>query len=119
MMMDAGLLNFGSLILGVVAWIIPVVAVLGAKQKDKRWLALSISSFSACAIAVCLQIFYTYHLVMIQDWTALMDTVGTMALVSGVLVSVTILLNALALFFRNRKPTTLSDMRIQSQLTEH
>ncbi|SEI10677.1 hypothetical protein SAMN05192559_11289 [Halobacillus karajensis] len=73
-MIDAGWLNVGSLILGLVAWIISIINHAGdKKQKNMKWIALSIISFSACAIAICLQIFYNLHLVKIGDWVALGD----------------------------------------------
>ncbi|WP_158738748.1 hypothetical protein [Alteribacillus sp. YIM 98480] len=104
-MIDAGWLNIGSLILGLVAWIIPIINLARyIKQENKKWIALSIYiSFSACAIAICLQIFYNLHLVKIEDWAALMDTMCGVAVASTVLVIVTILLNALTLFsYRDR-----------------
>src|SRR5699024_3797880 len=63
-MIDAGWLNIGSLILGLVAWIIPNINLAGdKKQQNKKWVALTIISFSACTIAICFQIFYNLHLV--------------------------------------------------------
>lgn len=97
-MIDAGWLNIGSLVLGLIAWIIPVMNLLRCKnRKNMKWVVLSIISISACAISICFQIFYSYHLVKIEDWSALMDTIGTVASVSAILVIVTILLNALTL----------------------
>lgn len=103
-MIDAGWLNVGSLILGLAAWIIPIINLAGdKKQRNMKWIALSIISFSACTIAICLQIFYNLYLVKIEDWAALMDTMRGVAVASTVLVIVTILLNALTLFlYRDR-----------------
>ena len=65
-------------------------------------LGYTIISFSACAIAICLQIFYNLYLVNIEDWSALSE-MRAVAVVSTVLVIVTILLNALTLFlYRDR-----------------
>ena len=102
-MFDAGWLNIGSLVLGLVAWIIPIINLaVGKKQMNKKWIALTIISFSACAIAICLQIFYNLYLVNIKDWSALSEMHGV-AVASTVLVIVTILLNALTLFlYRDR-----------------
>ncbi|WP_199794680.1 hypothetical protein [Lentibacillus sp. Marseille-P4043] len=48
-------------------------------------------------------IFYSYHLVKIEDWSALMDTTGAVALLATVLLTVTILLNVITLVvYRNR-----------------
>src|SRR5699024_2616164 len=103
-MIDAGWLNIGSLILGLVAWIIPTINLAGdKKQKNKKWVALTIISFSACTIALCFQIFYNLYLVKIEDFAGLADTMRGVAVASTVLVIVTILLYALTLFlYRNR-----------------
>ncbi|WP_121615469.1 hypothetical protein [Virgibacillus halodenitrificans] len=102
-MFDAGWLNIGSLVLGLVAWIIPIINLtVGKKQMNKKWIALTIISFSACAIAICLQIFYNLYLVNIEDWSALSE-MRAVAIASTVLAVVTILLNVLTLFlYRNR-----------------
>ena len=99
-----GLLNLGSLVLGLIAWILPVVNLMRYKKHDHRnWVALSIMSISACAISLCFQIFYNYHLVKIEDWSALMDTTGAVAFVAAVLLIVTIILNAITLIvYRDR-----------------
>lgn len=89
------MINLFSIILGIVAWFISFVNLFRyKKQKNKKWVAFSIISFSACAIAICLQIFYIYLLVNAGDLASVMDTVGTVAFVSSILVGVTILLNA-------------------------
>ncbi|MBY0146873.1 hypothetical protein [Neobacillus niacini] len=94
-----GLLNLCSLVLGLVAWILPVVNLMRYKKHDQRmkWAVLSILSISACTLSLCFQIFYTKHLVEREDWSALMDTAGTMAFVAAVLIIVTIILNAITL----------------------
>lgn len=93
-----GLLNLGSLVLGLIAWILPVVNLMRYEKHDHRnWVTLSIMSVSACAIALCFQIIYSYHLVKIEDWSALMDTTGAVAFAAAVLLIVTIILNAITL----------------------
>lgn len=93
-----GLLNLGSLVLGLIAWILPVVILIRDKKDiQSNWAALSIMSISACAISLCFQIYYHYHLVKIEDWGALMDTIGGVAFAATVLLIVTILLNGITL----------------------
>lgn len=93
-----GLLNLGSLVLGLIAWILPVVNLLRRNKANSRsWVAFSVASVSACAISLCMQIFYTNHLVKIEDWSALMDTSHAVALVATILLVVTIILNAITL----------------------
>ncbi len=99
-----GLLNLGSLLLGLAAWILPVVNLMRFKNHNHRnWVALSITSISACAVSLCFQIFYNYHLVKIEDWSALMDTMGALVFVAATLLIVTIILNAITLIvYRDR-----------------
>jgi cytochrome c oxidase subunit 4 len=99
-----GLLNLGSLVLGLIAWILPVVNLMRYGKRDHRdWIVLAIMSISACAISLCSQILYQYHLVRIGDWSALMDTTAAAAFVSTTLLAVTIALNAMTLIvYRDR-----------------
>lgn len=93
-----GWLNVGSLVLGLIAWLLPVVNLVGyIIGKQRNWAILSILSISACAISLCFQIFYNNHLVKIEDWSALMDTTGAVAILSAVLLVVTVILNAITL----------------------
>lgn len=89
----AGYLNVGSLVFGLVAWALPVVSLV--KRKAHDWRVYSIASVSACAVALCLQIFYTDHLVKIEDWSALMDISNAAAKVSAILLAITLVLNAI------------------------
>ncbi|MCM3442188.1 hypothetical protein AB3Z07_14690 [Metabacillus halosaccharovorans] len=99
-----GLLNLGSLVLGLVAWILPIVNIVQVKnQNNRKWMTLSVLSISACAISLCFQIFYSYHLVQIEDWSALMDTAGAVAYVGAYLLIVTLLLNGVTLYIYRRR----------------
>lgn len=99
-----GLLNVGSLVLGLIAWILPGVNLLWYKKQDHRnWVVFSMISISACAISLCFQILSNYHLVRIEDWSALMDTMGAVVLAASVLLIVTIVLNAITfIIYRHR-----------------
>lgn len=97
-MFGAGWLNLGSLVFGLIAWVLPVLTLMQHNKADHRhWAALSVASVSACAISLCMQIFYTDHLVKIEDWAALMDTSHAVAMVATILLVVTIILNAITL----------------------
>lgn len=98
------LLNPASLILGLIAWILPIINIIKHKnQNHKNWATLSIMSMAACSVSLCFQIIYNNHLVNINDWTALMDITGSLVFVSLVLVIVTIILNVITLFmYRER-----------------
>ena len=97
-------LNNGSLVLGLIAWILPIINLMQYKKNNnKNWATLSIISMAACSISLCFQIIYNNHLVQIRDWTALMDTMGTLVLVALVLLVVTIILNAITVvIYSNR-----------------
>ena len=98
MMIDYGLLNLGSLLFGVIAWILPVINLAEPNKKAcKKWIVFSVISLSACAISLCMQIFYHAYLVRIEDFGALMDISGAMAIVCLVLLVVTITLNVITL----------------------
>jgi len=60
-------------------------------------MVFSVASFSACAISLCMQIFYTDYLVNIADWAALLDTSHAVAWVAWVLLIVTMILNVITL----------------------
>lgn len=93
-----GWLNVGSLVLGLIAWILPIVNLSWYKRHNwNNWVTLAILSVSACAVSLSFQIFYHYHLVRIEDWSAMMDITGSVAGASAILLVVTILLNALTL----------------------
>ena len=99
-MFDYGWLNVASLVLGLIAWILPVVNIMKYDTGGhKNWVTLSILSISACAISLWFQILYNHHLVEIQDWSALMDTTGTLVRISMFLLIITVVLNGINVFF--------------------
>ena len=98
------LLNLGSLVLGLVALMLPGVTLMRRGKHDHQHsVTFSFVSISACAIALCLQIFSINQRVRFADWSALMDTVNAVAFISAVLLTATLTLNAIALMaYRNR-----------------
>ncbi len=103
-MFGAAWLNVGSLIFGLIAWILPVINLIRSnKAGNRNWILLSVASVSACAVSLCMQLFYTNHLVQIEDWSALMDTSSAVALISTVHLAVTIVLNGITLAVYLRK----------------
>lgn len=99
-----GLLNLGSLLFGLVAWILPIVNLLQHNKTNyKSHASLSLVSFSACAISLYMQILYGNHLVRIEDWSALMDTSNAVALVSTLLLIGTGILNAIPWYIQYKK----------------
>lgn len=98
-----GLLNLGSLVFGVIAWILPVINLSRYDKRSRNWVTFSIMSISACSISLFLQIFSFYERVKAEDWSALMDTVSIIASVPAILLIGTIILNTITLYMhRNR-----------------
>ncbi len=99
-----GWLNIGSLVLGLIAWILPIAnLVRHNKDNNKNWALFSMASISACVISLCFQILYNDYLVRIEDWSALMDTSGGVVRLSLVLAVVTIVLNAITAIVYNKR----------------
>ncbi|MDV2884797.1 hypothetical protein RYX45_06380 [Alkalihalophilus pseudofirmus] len=89
-------LNVGSLVLGLTAWFLPVISIMRDKRKpNKNWASYSIMSLNACAIALFCQILYSYHLVRIEDISAIYDTAGGVVLAATVLLIITFILNTI------------------------
>jgi len=92
-----GLLNVGSLVLGLAAWIMPVISIIRHRTTRVRLRMLfSVISFSACAFSLFMQIAQIRQRVILQDWAALMDTAGALVTVSLLLVIITVILNGIA-----------------------
>jgi len=107
-MFDASWLNVGSLVFGLFSWALPIVNLTRSKkQRNLNWAFFSFASISACAISICLQIFYQNYLVKIEDWSAIMDTMGSVAFISAALLIVTIFLNIIS-FMVCRNKTAIS-----------
>ncbi len=99
-----GYLNLVSLVLGLIAWILPVVNLMRyQKQGHKNWTILAFISISCSAFSLLFQIFYNRHMVKMEDWSALMDVTGAVAVVSSLLLIVTIILNVITVIvYRDR-----------------
>lgn len=98
------LLNIGSLLLGVFALALPIIHIYKKRIHTKNNYTSSkvLFSLSTCALALLLQIFYAYYLVIINDWSALMDIVRALSIVSSLLLISTVLLNLFALKVLNQ-----------------
>lgn len=92
--MDYTLLNLGSLVCGLVGWIVPFLGLRKGKldsQVRRGWAA--VASLSLCGLALWMQLWYQQHLADIEDWSAIMDTAGAVTKVSAFLLGTTVLLN--------------------------
>ncbi|WP_349672569.1 hypothetical protein [Lacrimispora sp.] len=97
----ASWLNVASLILGLIAWALPVINLVQYKKAgNRKWVIFSLTSVSVCGLSLYMQILYTDYLVKINDWSALMDTSSGVVSITGLLLIVTIILNLVTLFLR-------------------
>lgn len=97
-------LNIGSLVLGLIAWILPIASLAKHnKENNKKWSWFSIASISACVMSLCFQILYRDYLVRIEAWVALMDTSKAVVRLSCLLAIVTIVLNVITAIIYNKK----------------
>lgn len=94
----SGFFSLSSIILGLISWIIPIIAMTKYQnQKTKNVFSFSFISFSACSLALLLQIFEVKNRIHLEDWAALMDTIDILSWVVIVLILITILLNTILL----------------------
>lgn len=106
--MGYGWLNIGSVLFGFIALIIPIINLMRQDNYVSNNLGvLSGISISSCAISLCMQIFYANHLVNIEDFTAMMDLLGTVSNISAVLLVATIVLNVITYIIYNRNKSNI------------
>lgn len=86
--------NIGSLILGLAAWVIPLLA-LGKKD---RFVLCCIGSLSCCSVSLLLQLLEIRRRVELSDWSALMDTTDAVVLAAVLLICGLFAINCIALF---------------------
>lgn len=100
-------LNLGSLVLGFISWIIPVVGIILYRYQDRKiGIEIFILSLTACLFALFFQIINAYHLVNIEDWSAIMDTHGAVTYSSVILVITTLTLNIITYILYRKEQTT-------------
>lgn len=81
-----------SLLIGLAAW---AFALLASAKRSAGWM---FSSFTACCIAAILPFFEIQWRFEVNDAGGAMDTIGGIIFGEVVLITVTILLNAIALY---------------------
>ena len=96
--------NLTSLLLGLIALIIPIVNIIKHKKSNNKNInTSSILSISACATSLYFQILYNNYLVGIADCTAIMDIIGDLVFVSSVLLCLRIILNVITYILYRHK----------------
>ena len=95
-------MTLGELALGLAAWGLGLSALLLRRRKAAAQLC-SLGSLACCAASLCTVVFDFAYLAEIGDTSAFLDTAGAFRLAAGVLLAVTLALNAAALALRIRK----------------
>lgn len=88
------MLNIGSLILGVCAWLFGGLAIGTPNAFSSH--RNTFASISFCAISLVLQFFEINRRVILGDYAAIEDTIRAVLIASIALVSITIILNLFA-----------------------
>lgn len=86
-------LNVSSILLGLCAWAAPLLYIVWGRQGGGRSVWPYTLSLGSCGTSLWFQILYNNHLATIEDVGALLDTMDTVAKVSGFLLITTVLLN--------------------------
>ena len=95
------LFHIASLIFGAGAWSVAAFAI--ATQKVVTSLKSMVFSFCFCAVSLLFQIFEINRLVKIKDCSAILDTSNAVFIASLILITVTIILNSVAMIKSNNK----------------
>lgn len=92
-----GLLNVGSLLFGLIAWILPVINLMRSDKSNlKKMMLFSLLSLISCLISLYMQILAKHYLLVIEDWAALLDTMYIFEIISGIVLVVSVTLNLLS-----------------------
>lgn len=89
------MLNIGSLILGIGAWLFAGLAIATPRAVTSH--RNTVWSSSLCLLALIFQLFEINRRVIFGDYAAIEDTIRAILIASVVLVCVTIILNFVAL----------------------
>lgn len=90
--------NILSLVLGIVAWSLPVMYLMRWKYRQQ----LCCGSFGLCALAMYFQLREMLRLSEKGDYAAIEDTIGAVVFAASVLLITTVILNALAMVRKER-----------------
>ena len=91
----------GELALGLSAWGLALAALCLRHKKDAARMC-GLGSLACCAASLCMVVFDFAHLADIEDVSAFLDTANAFRLAAGVLLAVTLALNAAALMYAGR-----------------
>ena len=92
-------MTLGELAFGLAAWGLALAGLFLWRRRDAvHWCGLG--SLACCAASLCVVVFDFAHLADIGDTSAFLDTANAFRLAAGVLLTVTLVLNAAALVCR-------------------
>ena len=114
--MSYEMLNLASVALGLIGWAIPVFQ-LGrmAKRKGGTGRYGHVLSMGACALALWCQIRYNEHLIDIEAWGAIVDTIDAVRKVALFLLVTTLVVNLVTAHMENaldREPQKGQDLTV-------
>lgn len=90
-----GLLNIGSVSLGLCAWMIPIAILLNKNTSQRSAIKGIVSSFVCALLSLLMQMMETKQLIARNDWSALLDTQGAVVFGAIVLIVVVAVLNGI------------------------
>lgn len=85
--------NMGSLALGLLAMLLPLVALIRRKAGFGGAGLVHVLSLGCCAASLCFQIYEVRNRTHLDDFSAIMDTIDTISWVSALLIAITVVLN--------------------------
>ena len=92
--------NLASIILGLIAWALPIAYLFVGKRRD----LFCGGSFAVCALSLLFQLREVMHRTNIRDFSAIMDTINAVNFCVAVLLAVTLALNLITLARRQKGP---------------
>lgn len=90
-----GLLNIGSLSLGLCAWMIPSTILIKSKVSQRNAIKGILLSLICALLSLLTQVIGTKQLIDKNDWSALMDTQGALVFGAIVMLIVVLVLNGM------------------------
>ena len=96
--MDSIFHNLASIILGLIAWGLPIVYLFVGKRRG----LFCCGSFALCALSLYFQLREVMYRTNIGDFSALMDTINAVNFCAAVLLAVTLVLNVFTLLRKER-----------------
>ena len=92
-------MTMGELALGLAAWALGLAALFLCRKKDAARMC-GLGSLTCCAASLCVVVFDFACMADIEAVSAFLDTANAFRIAAGVLLTVTLALNAAALFVR-------------------